>query len=339
MRLRSRTSAEQLYDLLADGHHLTKNEACTRLGLTSKRQIQRIVKSLREEGIPVQDQYDGGRKVYFLAPEDQRPEGGPLDLTDREMLALAVAAQSARSALRPTPLIDPLTRAAEALIDAIAAGAVTFEPEREAMHWHFSDAPSADLDPQVFQTLRRAVVARRSVRIDYVTASSGRRWSGRKIDPLQIAVIGGSWLCVAYCHERQGLRDFSIAGMEAAWTCDPEEEVANFTVPDGFDPELHFKGRFRAVDDAQSYVVRLLVEPDWTEYFRRKQYHPSQQIEEAPADRPDGRMLVSYDVRGLDEISAWIRSWGPKVKVLAPEALAARVAKEARQTAARYATD
>lgn len=49
-------------------------------------------------------------------------------------------------------------------------------------------------------------------------------------------------------------------------------------------------------------------------------------------------MVVSYDVRGLEEISAWIRSWGPKVRVVEPEVLAERIAKEARQTAARYAS-
>jgi len=85
--------------------------------------------------------------------------------------------------------------------------------------------------------------------------------------------------------------------------------------------------------------VRLLVERNRAPHFERKEYHCTQVIEETPEERSDGRMVVSYEVAGLDEVRAWIRSWGPGVKVLAPKKLAMQVAADAAAMQARYTTE
>lgn len=86
-------------------------------------------------------------------------------------------------------------------------------------------------------------------------------------------------------------------------------------------------------------TVRLLVECNRTSHFEREEYHPTQVIEETPEERGDGRMVVSYEVAGLDEVRTWIRSWGPGVKVLAPKKLAELVATDAAAVQARYTTE
>lgn len=339
MSLQKTTAAETLLRLLRRGERLTQAEAKGRLGLESKRHVRRLIAKLREEGIEVQETRRGRKKEYFLAPADQGPEGLPVDLTNRQMLALVVAAEAARSALGPTPLSEPLAEAAGELIGRAAPHVLTFEPEAERSRWHFGEAPSAELDPKVFETLNRAAGEQRSVRVDYYTASTGRFWEGRKIDPLVLATPAGSWLCVAYCHEREALRDFSLVGIKDIVLCDPEAEAAYFTPPEDFDPELYFRDRFGALDGDAVYTVRLLVEPGRAPYFRRKRYHPTQQIEEAPAERADGRMVVSYEVAGLEGVAPWVRSWGPGVKVLAPAKLAKRIVQDAKATRKRYATN
>ena len=80
-------------------------------------------------------------------------------------------------------------------------------------------------------------------------------------------------------------------------------------------------------------MVRLRVEPDAARFFREKEYHPTQVIEE---ERPDGRLVVSFEVAGLDDMASWVRSWGTGVTVLAPEELAERVVAEARRVVAQY---
>jgi predicted DNA-binding transcriptional regulator YafY len=212
----------------------------------------------------------------------------------------------------------------------------TFEPDKERAHWHFGDAPSADLDPDVFETLTTAIDRQQPVAIDYYTASTGTHRMGRVIDPLVLAAPGGSWICVAYCHMRKGLRDFSIAGMEQVKPCVSGGVPDHFDRPEDFDPELYFRERFGATAGDGYHTVRLLVAPDRAPYFERKEYHPTQQIEEAPEDRLDGRMVVSYEVAGLKDVRAWVRSWGPGVKVLAPLELASMVAEDAAATRAQY---
>lgn len=330
MSIHAPSSLEALYDWLRDGGAFTQEEACERLGLESTRQVRRLIRQLREADVPMQERRRHRKKEYFMAEEDRRTLDLPIDLTDRQLLALVVAAQVARAKLHPTPLASFLVEAMGVLQDTHPDPALSFEADTEPDHWHFGDAPSVPLDPDVFWTLREAASAQQSVYIDYRTASSGRVSTDRKVDPLLIAERRGSWLCVAYCHERRAVRDFSIAGISAIRLCEDEY----FTLPASFDRATYFEGRFGAVNGGVVHTVRLLVDPDRAAYFRRKVYHPSQRIE---AERENGYLIVAYRVRGLKEIAAWVRSWGASVKVLAPSALAERVTADAAAMLARYA--
>ncbi|PSQ80679.1 MAG: WYL domain-containing protein, partial [Bacteroidetes bacterium QS_1_65_9] len=55
--------------------------------------------------------------------------------------------------------------------------------------------------------------------------------------------------------------------------------------------------------------------------------------------RPDGRLVVSFEASGLEEVGAFARSWGTSVRVLAPDELARQVAEEARGVAEAYEED
>ena len=324
----------RFYELMRQGHRLTQAEAADRLGVT-KRQVRRLVSSFSEEEVPVQEGWKDGERAYMLAPDDQAPEG-PFDmLSERQTLALLVAAEAARPTLRPTPLAGPLQAVGRRLSERLAPHVISFDPEVQPQRWHFDSAAASTFDPEVFEILQRATEQQRSVRMEYVTASTGEHHPRRKIDPLLLAAAGSSWLVVAYCHKREGVRDFALAGIERVWPCDSEEEAGSiwFSPPADFDPELHFKGRFSAVSGDEAHVVRLLVEPKAARYFERKKYHPTQQIEE---ERPDGRLVVSFEASGLEEVGAFARSWGTGVRVLEPEALAEQVADEARAVARRY---
>jgi predicted DNA-binding transcriptional regulator YafY len=256
-------------------------------------------------------------------------------LSERQTLALLVAAEAARPTLRPTPLAEPLQTVGEHLAERLAPHVTSFDPEVQPQRWHFDSAGASTFEPEVFEVLQRAIREQRSVRMEYVTASTGERHARRRIDPLLLAAAGTSWLVVAYCHKREGVRDFALAGIERVWPCDPAEDTGSvyFDPPAGFDAELHFKGRFSAMSGDEAHVVRLLAEPEAARYFRRKRYHPTQQIEE---ERPDGRAVVSFEASSLKEVAAFVRSWGTGVRVLAPQTLARQMAADARAVAQRY---
>lgn len=327
----------RLYELLRQGHRLTQAEFASRLGVT-KRHVRRLVRTLREEeGVPVQQTRQGrGERAYYLDGPDLAPEGPFAMLSERQTLALLVAAEAARPTLRPTPLAGPLEAVGRRLAERLAPHVTSFDPEVQPQRWHFDSAAASTFDPEVFEILQKAIEEQRSVRMAYVTASTGERHPRRRVDPLLLAAAGSSWLVVAYCHKRGGVRDFALAGIERVWPCDPAAEEAGsvyFSPPADFDPELHFKGRFSAMTGEETHVIRLRAAPEAAPYFRRKRYHPTQQIER---EAPDGALVISFETDGLDEVGAFVRSWGPRVEVLAPAALARQVAADARRVAEAY---
>lgn len=323
----------QLLSLFREGHALTQSEMTERLPIGSKRQARRLVDKLREAGVPLQERYRGRQKEYWLPPEEWEAEVR-LDLTEREALALLLAAGAAESGLGPAPLKNALSSTTDILVDSLPGSVTTFEPSSLLDQLHFGEAASVEVDPEVFVRLVDALSNCRSVEVDYYSASSDTRYEERRIDPWGLAVRGDVWLCVAHDHKRGERRDFNLARIEGVQPRFPESKGGDYKIPEDFDLELYFIDRFEALDAEEVYEVRLLLEPEVVPYFESKSYHRTQQIHEEGGR--EGQPVVSYEVAGLEEIAAFVRSWGPDVTVLKPSALAERVARDARAVARRY---
>ena len=323
---------EQLHLLLDAGHELSYQELRRKLGLESERHVRRLIRALQREGVPIQERRDGLTKRFFLLPQHQRTKVGELVFDQEELHALAVAAKASQAALGGTPHGAPLARAFGKLLQRVAPAAYLFEVEETEQLWQFDEAPPLGVSREILLALEQACAEHRSVRIDYFTASR-RDWSyGRKIDPLMLARRGRSWLVVAWCHERKAIRDFAIAGISSVVPCDPDSVDSYFEEPEGFDREMYFRDRFCAVSGDDYYIVKLIAEADRAPYFRRRNYLPTQQIEEMP----DGRIVVSFEVEGLEEIRSFLQSWGSGITVLEPKELVDRMREEAEVLAERY---
>jgi predicted DNA-binding transcriptional regulator YafY len=333
------TSADtrtRLLELLNAGHEPTFEDLRRLLGVQSDRHMRRLIGQLRESGVPLVERRVGRHKRFFIPEEQRQLEARPLTLTEDQVFALTVAAEAARSMLEPTPLGEPLREAFSELLSNLSSQVHTFEPESLRRHWHFGTTPTVAIDPAMFRTISRAVEECRRIRIDYLTASTGSFTKGRLVDPLAVAVQGGTWLLVAYCHMRQRVVDFALAGIQRLEMLDPDTEPAYFSRPDSFDAELHFRDRFGALSGDEVHEVRIRVEASKAEYFRRKNYHPTQQIE---ATEEDGKIVVSFEVAGLTEIRSFLLSWGAGITVLEPAELVVQMREEAQAIAERYASD
>ncbi len=319
---------------LHDGRIFSVDDLCKELG-RSGRTVRRIIEELCREGAPIESELRSGNKKYFYIREEKRRSAltHTLNFKEDEVLALWVAIQAARSALAPTPLLAPLDSAFSSLRTVLSKQSESFHIPNQAQHWHFGSAPSVQLDPEVFNILRKAIAERQSVRFDYNAASSGAESKNRKVDPYSFALRGTTWMLVARCHTKSKKLDFALADISNVRLCDPKEEQAYFDFPEDFDLDLHFRDRFNALAGGKPYVVRLLVEKDRVRYFRRKLYHPTQQIEE---EHGDGRIVVSYEVVGLHEIRSFVQGWGVGVTVLEPEELVGMIKTEADQLVSRY---
>ncbi len=310
-----------------DGRIFSVDDLCEELGRT-ERTVRRILRELCEQGAPIESETRSGGKKYFYIREENRelPLVHRLRFNTEEIQALWVAVQAARSVLAPTPLLAPLDTAFDTLKSALPKRSVGFHIVEQAQQWHFGTAAMTELQHEVFTLLQKARAERQSVRFDYITASTGRLSQNRKVDPYGFALRGTTWLLIGFCHTRKAIRDFAIADISNIRLCNAaEEECIDYDIPKDFDLDLHFRDRFNALASGEPYTVRLLVEQNRAQYFRRKLYHPTQQIE---VEHPDGRIEVSYEVLGLDEIRAFIQGWGSYLKVLEPEELVGMIRED-----------
>ena len=324
----TRDTKDTLRRLLNQGREMTLDKMSSRLSI-SRRQVRRLLKDLEDDGWGIQQRWEDGRKYFSLDPHDHSLESRPIELKERELQALTVAASAAQATLHPTPFDNHLQEAVQKLL-ATAGPTYSFEPEFQEKVWHFDTGAASNIDPEIFWTVVQAASGQETLAIDYYSASSDEYSSGRKIDPLVIAEQAGSWLVAAYCHEKQCVLDFSLPAIDVA---DPTG--THFDRPSEFDQQTHFESRFSALKGEETKEVLLRVEAGKAEYFQRKTYHPSQREEEME----NGDLKVHFAVSNFDDLAAFVRSWGSHVRVLRPESLADRIKSDLETAVQAYRDD
>ena len=321
-------TTDALLDLLVAHPDLAQHEIARRLQV-SVRTVRRRLKPLVGNGTVLVTPH-GNALCYKLDPATRRTLPLPT-LSETEAEALTIAALAAQAVLAPTPYAAPLARAREALCQTWVRDVFAFEPEHEADHWSFDGAAGGEAPERALDVLGRLVQAtrdRRPVEAEYYTARSGVR-SWRRLHPLGVFVRSGSWLLAAWCVRSGQVKDFALGGFGPVEIDDSD----TFDLPSGFSLAGYLRDRFGAMSGDDVVEVRLLVEASVAESFRRKQHHPTQQIEPAG----EGRVEVSFEVEGVESVAAWVLSYGAGVQVLAPDALVERVAAAHEAAAARYA--
>jgi len=86
------------------------------------------------------------------------------------------------------------------------------------------------------------------------------------------------------------------------------------------------------IPEGKLHDVHLRFAPKVAGNVAEVEWHRSQRV----AWRDDGSLDFFVRVDGLGEIAWWALGYGDQVKVLAPAALARRVAATARRAAAQY---
>ncbi len=326
---------EQLRRLLDAGHELSLMQMQQKLGL-SERQVRRILRQVQKDGLPLHQHRDGRHKLFSLSAGRQQVDLPDLRFDQSELRALTVAAKASRAVLVGTPHAAALSRAFQKLLERASPVAYIFDLEDSLQEWHFEENPPDQMSEECFRQLEAAMDEHRSVRIDYRKAQDQSISLDRKIDPYFFAKRGRAWLVVAYCHQRKEPRNFAIMGMQRVRFCDPATENAFFAPATDLLPEAYFRSSLGAINSGTCYKLRLLIEPEKALYFRLRKYHPSQQVVE---ECPDGRLVVSFELEGFEEMRSFCQGWGVGITVLDPPELQKRLREEAMAIAARYAEE
>lgn len=239
-------------------------------------------------------------------------------LTEGELFAISVI-QPLLEQYKNTPLEKSLENVFKKITEilpkeiSVAAGMLGQEVSYVSDHL-------AVIDEKVFTTIFSCIKEKRTLRFEYKSVTKSE-YTEREADPLHVIAHQGDWYMLAFCHNHNEIRTFSLARIKSI-----KKTKAAFTVPKGFDPKNHFDTTFGVWNSNSTeppYTVELLFEPRMENYLSERRIHSSQTI----ARQSDGRLLVRFQSRQLKRVRNWVLSFGNAVRVLNPPELLEAVKK------------
>jgi len=291
----------------------------------SSRQVDRFIQYFLREDMIKKEKV--GKEVYYVLNPDQRqPALSLIRATKNEQLVLLMALNAARQQLMRTPLAKDANRLLHAVNQQLEIEEAEIEDlQEDLVGFRLGDPPLEEMHPDVFFAVHKAKKENKTLTITYQTGRSGLITRNRKVDPVLINL--SSWTFVAWCHKKGKHLDFKFSRVLEV---SPEMEQARLRP---FNPQKHFQDRFSHLAGNTRYTLTLIVAPEVATYFKTKKYHVSQNI---LAEHEDGSLTVRFVVINDDEVSSFLRSWGPKVEVVAPLKMRKRLLEEAEAVAEKY---
>lgn len=169
-----------------------------------------------------------------------------------------------------------------------------------------------------FEKVGSALLRRKRLKICYAGRGRGET-TEREVSPQRLVYYRDNWYLDAWCHLRDGLRNFSVDAILAAELLEAKaREVGERSVNETLGPGYGiFKGR--ALEWAH-----LRFTPDRARWVASEHWHPKQK----GSFGDDGSYLLEIPYADDRELVMDILRYGADVEVLAPAALRERVKAE-----------
>jgi len=308
---------------LSSAQGLDKEGIARLLGKTP-RTAQRIIRELRARNVPLtEDVVDPrtGRKIYRL-PTDW--PASPLDVDAVDLLALRVLLAS--NPARDDPFADAVERLAAKLggvlrpeqarlADALAAQIGRAAPPRGRRR---RAAGSVD-------ELLTAARYRNPCEVRY--AKPGHSPARYVIEPLGLFPRAGHYYCVA---RKQGPDTVQVFRLDRFRDV-RRRRAEHFDPPTGFDLRTWMAAPL-GVCHGPRREVRLRFDAALAAYAAEAEWHETQKLEPLP----DGRVDVTFEAEGDEEILAWAARFTDRAELIEPAELRAELAARLARAAVRY---
>ena len=266
-------------------------------------------------GAPIE--YDRTRKGwYYSDPTYFLPA---IMLTEEEITAFFLGEELFRRYLG-TPFEAPLQLALDKIKQHLPEH-VSYDAKAETAAFAFSGGGRAFVEPELLLELSNTILSKRSVEMEYYSASSGQT-NKRTVDPYHLHNIHGDWYLIAYCHTRREPRDFLASRIRAH-----KPLISTFQVDPSFSLDAYLESGFLAERATKPENVVIKFDEYQARWIRERQWHASQRLEELPT----GELILRLKVGGLGEVKRWVMGYGSHAEVLEPESLHREIQEEVKK--------
>ncbi len=286
---------------------VTVNELAAMLKIT-RRQVYRDLARIEEDGHPLtHDEADKERLWQLPLGYRGLP---PVTLSPYELMSLYFA-RTSLACLAATSFDDDLERVFLKLTASLPRKTVA---HLERVFQIFVPRPKAiraySAHKKTIAVLRQALLLQQASVITHA--------SGGKAQPIQYQVHPYCFLLhenglylIAYSTEAKGLRKYAVERIRKAEVTTERFEIRK----DALDAFLC--NRPFGIIDEPPRSVQIRFSQKIAHLVRERTWHPTQKIQSLPG----GDVIVSLYAGGLQEIAAWVLSWGPNACALEPPEL------------------
>ena len=287
------------------------------------RTVYRDLEALQMAGFPLYNEKFDGRTLWSILEGGRHNMPIPLNLT--ELMALYFS-RNLLKILEGSAMHDSLVSLFEKVKSTLPDEYVNYLKQVEKSlevgvrarktYQHFQETLNA---------VQEAVQQQRQIEVDYFTMSRGES-TKRRVAPYKVWYYDETFYLIGHCAMRNDIRLFAVDRIEKVLLT---EEI--FEVPEDFDAETYMEKSF-GVFQGEPVTVRIRFSPESAGYVKEKTWHPSQTL----IPEPDGSIVFTAEVAGIDEIKRWVMGWGCAAQVIEPASLRAAIAKDARDMVSFY---
>lgn len=228
--------------------------------------------------------------------------------------------------MKETPFVDDL----EAVIRKVEAGlpdkvrnhldriVTTFAPLQRPIRAYTAQR-------QVIESIRKALLRQLTV-VLHGYRKPGERAQDYKMDPYGLILYQYGLYLSGYSHQAGAPRTFAL---ERIKTVTVTEDM--FKLPQSGPLADRLDRAFGLIDEPPQ-EVKIRIAPEWAYFVKERSWHPTQTIKL----QKDGSVILTMQCGGLDELTAWVLSFGPGAKVLGPQALIENVSSQLTAAAQSY---
>jgi predicted DNA-binding transcriptional regulator YafY len=269
----------------------------------SLRTVYRDIRALEESGVPIAAEAGVG---YSLAEGYALP---PVQFTQAEAAALFTAEkllEKMGDASVNKELQSAMNKIRSVLRNTEKDFLETLEQSMQVHTWR----PQQDKSyPNHFiSTIQQSLVQQRLISLEYFSLHSNEI-NLRKVEPIGLCYLTGSWHLIAWCRLRKDIRDFRVDRIRSLQLLDELYEKRKRQSLDDY-----LKGT-ASPKDLQKVVIRF--DNSILRFLHEQKYYFGL-VEEKQLSK---QMEMTFFYPSLDSFARWLIMWEDKTQVIAPSGL------------------